>query len=40
MLCNMANEFTRRGHIVSIICCDPKVGMPFYSLDKRVILYN
>lgn len=40
VLCNMANEFVKRGHEICIICCDPNDGMPFFYLDNRVKFIN
>lgn len=40
VLCNMANEFIERGHDITIICCDPNKGMPFYQLNNKVELIN
>ena len=38
--CNMANAMTQRGHEVSIVYCYGKSGKPFYTLDRRVKMYN
>lgn len=38
--CNMANAMSARGHDVSIVYCYGRSGMPFYSLDPSVKLYN
>lgn len=40
VLCNMANEFVKRGHEICIVCCDPNDGMPFFYLDNRVKFIN
>lgn len=40
VLCNMANEFVKRGHEICIVCCDPIDGMPFFYLDNRVKFIN
>lgn len=40
VLCNMANEFTNRGHNVFLICCDPQVGKPFYPLSEKIKFFN
>lgn len=40
VLCNMANEFVKRGHEICIVCCDPINGMPFFYLDNRVKFIN
>lgn len=40
VLCNMANEMTRRGHDVTIVCDDIKQGRPFYTLDSNVAFHN
>lgn len=40
VLCNMANEFVKRGHEICIVCCDPNDGMPFFYLDNRVTFIN
>ncbi len=39
VLCRMANEMTRRGHTVSVVCYDEN-GMPFFPLDKEVLFVN
>lgn len=40
VLCNMSNEFVKRGHEIYIVCCDPNDGMPFFYLDNRVKFIN
>lgn len=40
VLCNMANEFVKRGHEICIVCCDPIDGIPFFYLDNRVKFIN
>ena len=40
VLCNMANEFTNRGHNITIICCEKKQGKPFFELSDKVNLVN
>lgn len=40
VLCNMANEFVKRGHEICVVCCDPNDGMPFFYLDNRVKFIN
>lgn len=40
VFCNMANELTIRGHKVSAVCFDNKIGMPFYPLAEEVNFYN
>lgn len=40
VLCNMANEFVKRGHEICIACCDPIDGIPFFYLDNRVKFIN
>ena len=40
VLCNRANEFTNRGHNITIICCEKKQGKPFFELSDKVNLVN
>ena len=40
VLCDFANEFTKRGHEVSLICMDEDKGGPFFHLDDRVNFIN
>lgn len=40
VLCNMANEFVKRGHEVGVFCCDKKTGKPAYELSENVLLQN
>lgn len=37
--CNMANHFCEKNEVVNI-CCDNKVGQPFYNVDKSVKFIN
>lgn len=37
--CNMANHFCEKNEVVNI-CCDNKVGQPFYDVDKSVKFIN
>lgn len=38
--CNMANEFVKRGHDMTIICCEKKQGKPFFPLSEKVEFIN
>ena len=40
VLCDFANEFTKRGHEVSLVCMDAEVGKPFFPLDEKVRFIN
>ena len=40
VLCNMANEFVKRGHEVGVFCCDKKTGKPGYELSEKVGICN
>lgn len=40
VFCNMANELTARGHVVSAVCFEDKIGLPFYQLLQGVNFYN
>lgn len=40
VLCDFANEFTQRGHEVSLVCMDAEEGKPFFPLDERVRFIN
>lgn len=40
VICNFANEFVKRNYAVSIVCMDPDLGMPHFSLDNRVDFLN
>ena len=40
VLCNMANEFVKRKHNVTIVVSDPDKGYPFYFLDEKVKFIN
>lgn len=40
VLCNMANEFIRRNHIVTVVCNDIDYGKPFFFLNKKVQFIN
>lgn len=40
VFCSMANELTERGHFVSAVCFENKIGMPFYHLSQDVNFYN
>lgn len=40
VLCNMANEFVKRKHNVTIVVSDPEKGYPFYFLDEKVKFIN
>lgn len=40
VLCNMANEFSKRGHNLTIICCEKKQGRPFFQLSDEVDFIN
>ena len=40
IICGFANEFTKRGHDVSIVCMDEEAGVPFFGLDKKVNFVN
>lgn len=31
VLSNMANELTKRGYDITVVCCDPKNGSMFFS---------
>lgn len=39
VFCNMANHFCEKNDIVNV-CCDNKVGQPFYDVDKSVKFIN
>lgn len=39
VFCNMANHFCEKNEVVNI-CCDNKVGQPFYNVDKSVKFIN
>lgn len=39
-ICEFANEFTKRGHDVSIVCMDAEVGVPFFPLEEKVNFIN
>ena len=38
--CSFANEMKRRGHDVTMVFCDDKMGKPFFPLDDGIELYN
>ena len=38
--CSFANEMKRRGHDVTMVFCDDKVGKPFFPVDDGIELYN
>lgn len=40
VLCSMANAFINKGHVVNIICCDYKKGLPAFYLDKKINFVN
>ncbi|MDO4920609.1 MAG: hypothetical protein Q4E64_02110 [Phascolarctobacterium sp.] len=40
VLCNFANEFTKRGYEVTYICLDTEEGKPYYFLDDKVNFVN
>lgn len=40
VLCDFANEFSRRGHKVSIVCLDIEKGTPLYPLYNNVKFVN
>ena len=40
IICEFANEFTRRGYTMSIVCMDEKLGLPFHPLDEKVNFVN
>lgn len=39
VFCNLANHFCQKHEVVGV-CCDGKIGMPYYWLDDRVKLYD
>ncbi len=39
VFCNMANHFCEKHDVVNV-CCDNKVGVPFYELNKNVKFVN
>lgn len=39
VFCNMANHFCEKHNVVNV-CCDNKVGVPFYELNKKVKFIN
>lgn len=40
VLCSMANAFINKGHVVNVICCDYKKGLPAFYLDKEINFVN
>lgn len=40
VLCSMANAFINKGHVVNVICCDYKKGLPAFYLDKKINFVN
>ncbi len=40
VICEFANEFTRRGFNISIVCMDEKLGLPFHPLNENVHFVN
>ncbi len=40
VICNFANEFVNREYEVSIVCMDPDLGVPKFSLDSKVDFVN
>lgn len=38
--CNMANELVRRKHDVACLVCEDKIGIPFFSLNDKVLFRN
>jgi len=38
--CSFANEMKRRGHDVTMVFCDDKMGKPFFPVDDGIELYN
>ena len=40
VLCDFANEFTKRGHKVFLLCMDAESGKPFFRLDEKVRFIN
>lgn len=40
IFCNMANEFSSRGHEIMAVYCEKKEGVPFFPLSNSVLLKN
>lgn len=40
VVCNFANEFTKRGYDMSFVCLDTEQGRPLYPLDEKVEFIN
>lgn len=40
VLSNMANELTKRGYDITVVCCDPKNGSMFFPLNEKVKFIN